>query len=104
MIVADVETLHGGGDRLHDFGVAMAEVVCAAVEVYVDEPLAVDVVDEVAVPPVDDQRHTRVDPELGLVRVPELLGLREHLGFRREGDEVRPVCGMQSHGHLRRLR
>ncbi len=44
----------------------MAEVVCAAVEVYVDEPLAVDVVDEVAVPPVDDQRHTRVDPELVL--------------------------------------
>jgi hypothetical protein len=48
-----------------------------------------------ALPPVDDQRDPRVDPELGLVRVPELLGLGEHLALGSEGDEL------LGHGHLR---
>ena len=75
MVVADVEALHGRGHGRDHLGVAVAQVVGAAVEVGVDQALAVDVVDVVALTPVDDQRHAGVLPELGLVRVPELLGL-----------------------------
>jgi len=75
-------------------GVAVAQVVGAAVEVHVDQALALDVVDEIALPAVDDQRHAGIDPELGLVRVPELLGLRQHLLFGGEGDQF------LGHGHL----
>src|ERR1700735_39320 len=54
-------------------GFAWPRVVRPPVEAHVEEPLPLDVVDEVALPPVDDQRDARFDPELGLVRVPELL-------------------------------
>ena len=84
VMVADVEALHGRGHRGRHLGVAVAQVVGAAVEVDVDEPLALDVVDEVALPAVDDQRNPGVDPELGLVRVPELLGFRQHVLLRGE--------------------
>jgi hypothetical protein len=87
VVVADVEALHGRGDRGGHLGVSVAQVVGAAVEVDVDEPLALDVEDEVALPAVDDQRDAGVDPELGLVRVPELLGLRQHVLLRGERDQ-----------------
>ena len=86
-MVADVEALHGRGHRGRHLGVAVTQVVGAAVEVDVDEPLALDVVDEVALPAVDDQRNPGVDPELGLVRVPELLGFRQHVLLRGERDQ-----------------
>lgn len=94
VVVADVEALHGGGHRGGHLGVAVTQVVRAAVEVHVDEALALDVIDEVALPAVDDQRDARVDPELGLVRVPELLGLRQHVLLGSEGDQF------LGHGHL----
>src|SRR6185312_9206991 len=80
-----------------DLWVAVAQVVGATVEVHVDEPLALDVVDEVALAPVDDQRHPGVHPELGLVRVPVLPGPGEHLVLGREGDQLLGPC------HLRHL-
>jgi hypothetical protein len=86
-MIADVEPLHGRGHRGRHLGVAVAQVVGAAVEVDVDEPLALDVVDEVALPAVDDQRNPGVDPELGLIRVPELLGFRQHVLLRGERDQ-----------------
>ena len=52
------------------------EVVGAAVEVDVEQPLARHVVDEVLLAPVDDQRDAGLDPEVGLAGVPELPGLR----------------------------
>ena len=64
VMVPDVEVLHGSCHRLHDLGIAMPEVVGPSVQVDVDEPLARDVVDEVVLPPVDDERHPGVDPEL----------------------------------------
>ena len=69
-------------------GLRWPEVVGAAVEVDVDQALALDVVDEVALAPVDDQRDAGVDPELGLARVPVLPGPVEHLGLGREGDQL----------------
>ena len=78
-----------GGHRADHLGVAVAEVVRAAVEVDVDQPLARHVVEEVALAPVDDERDAGVHPELGLAGVPELLALREHLGLAREPEARR---------------
>jgi hypothetical protein len=103
VVVADVEALHGRGHGGGHLRVAVPQVVGAAVEVDVDEALALDVVDEVALAAVDDQRNPGVDPELGLVRVPELLGFRQHVLLRGERNQFlghrdlrtvrRPVLG-----------
>jgi hypothetical protein len=87
VVVADIEALHGRGHGGGYLGVAVAQVVGAAVEMDVDQALALDVVDEVALAAVDDQRDPGVDPELRLVRVPELLGLRQHVLLRGERDQ-----------------
>src|SRR5690348_4546346 len=58
---------------------AMADVVGAAIEVNVDQAAAVHVIEEVVLPPVDHQVDADILPELGLARVPEVLGLLDEL-------------------------
>ena len=87
VVIADIEVLHRHRDGLDDLWIAVAEVVRAAIEVSVDKTLARHVVDEVFLAPIDDERHAGVDPELGLARIPVLLGLLEHLGLRCEREQ-----------------
>jgi hypothetical protein len=68
-MIADVEDLHALRKRLHDFGIAMADVVGSAVEMQVDQTPAANVPDEVVLTSVDHQIDAGVGPELSLVRV-----------------------------------
>ena len=67
-------------------GIAVAEVVRAAVEVQVDQPPARHVPEQVALAAVDHEVDAGVLPEPRLVRVPELLRAPEEvlLGLERE--------------------
>ncbi|CAB4955795.1 unannotated protein [freshwater metagenome] len=104
VVVTDVKVLHCQRDGLHDLRVAVPETVGAPVEVHVDQALSRHVVEEVLLAPVDDQRHPGVTPELGLARVPVLLGLFEHLFLRAEGKravvEGRRVTAASRHRDL----
>src|SRR5215208_5460704 len=73
-------------ERRDQLGVAVTEVVRAAVEVQVDQPPARHVPEAVALAAVDHEIDAGVLPELRLVRVPELLGAAEEirLGLERE--------------------
>jgi len=88
MVVADVELAHRGLQRRHHFGVAVSQVVGAPVEVHIDEPPAIHVPQQVALAAVDDKVDPRVHPELGLVRVPVLLGLGNNLILGVEAEQV----------------
>jgi hypothetical protein len=79
MVVAHVEAARGLVQHLDKFRVAMAEVVGAAVEMDVDQPAAVHVVEEIVFAPVDHQIDTHVLPGLCLARVPEGLRALEEL-------------------------
>ena len=104
VVVADVEVRHRAGDRGRDLRVAVAEVVGAAVEVDVEQPLARHVVDEVVLAPVDDQRDAALDPEVGLAGVPVLARLRRgprpwtrtRTRRSRASSGLRPAIGLHS--------
>lgn len=96
VVIADVEVRHAVDECLHHFGIAVAQVVGAAVQVHVDEPATAHVPEEVALPAVDDQIDPGVGPELRLVRVPERLRPFQHLGLGLEREcavVVRDSCG-----------
>ena len=93
MVIADVEVLHGHRERLHNLGIAVAEVVGASVEVQVDQALARHIPEVVLLATVDDEGHPGVDPELRLAGIPVLPGLVEHLGFGGEGEDPVVVLG-----------
>ncbi len=79
MVVADVEMLHPlahGGDHLR---VAMAERIDAAVQMEVDQPAAVHVVEVVALAPVDHEVDALPLPFQRLAGVPVLDGLRDEI-------------------------
>ena len=75
VMIAHVETPGAGVQHFNELGIAVAEIVGAAVEVNVDEAGAIKVVKAIAFPAIDHQIDAGVLPELRLVRVPE--------GFRR---------------------
>ncbi len=78
-MVAHVEAARAGVQHLDQLGIAVPEVIGAAVEMNVDQTLAVHVVEAIALAAVDDQVDPRLLPELGLVRIPEGLRGLEHL-------------------------
>ena len=86
VVVADVEAAHRLLEHGDQLGIAMAEVVRAAVEVQVDQPPARHVPEQVALAAVDHEVDAGVLPEPRLVRVPELLRAAEEvrLGLERE--------------------
>ena len=90
MVVAHVEAL---GRRLHDrdeLGIPVAEIVGAAVEVDVDQPAPVHVIEQIALAAVDHEIDALVLPELGLVGVPELFrALQELLLLDAQGTPLR---------------
>ena len=78
MVVADVEIFHPLGDRRDHLRVAVAETVCAAIEMDVDEPSAVHVPEVIALAAIDDEIDPHALPVGGLAGIPELF---------RTGDE-----------------
>ncbi len=79
VVVADVEMLHPLADRGDHFGVAMAEGIDAAIEVEVDQPAAVHVVEVVALALVDDEVDALALPLQRLAGVPVLDGPRDEV-------------------------
>jgi hypothetical protein len=75
VMVADVEALGAAVQHLDQLGVAMPEIVGAAVEMHVDQPAAIHIEEQVALAAVDHQIDAHVLPGLGLARVPEGLRL-----------------------------
>ena len=83
-MVADIEIIERALQRFHEFGVAVAEIVGAAIEVEVDQPAPAHIVEAVALAPIDDEVDAGLLPELGLVRIPVADGLVEQLLLRLE--------------------
>ena len=81
-MIADIEMIQRRLQCLNKFGVAMAKIVGAAIEMQVDEAASRHVIKAVAFAPVYDQINADRLPELGLVRVPELDRLIEQLLLR----------------------
>ena len=79
MMVADVEVVHALLHRGDHFRIAVAERVDAAVEMQVDQPAAVHVVEVVALAAVDHEVDALALPLQRLAGVPD---------FERPGDEV----------------
>ena len=78
-MIAHVEAL---GRRLHDgneLRIAMAEIVGAAVEMDVDEPAAVHVVEQIALAAIDHEIDTLSCQNWVLSGVPELFRALEEL-------------------------
>ncbi len=71
VVVAHVEAGAAGLQRLDELGIAVAEIVRPAVEVQVDEPSAVHVVEVVTLAPVDHEIDPHVLPVLCLAGIPE---------------------------------
>ena len=67
-VIADIEIVERSFQRLDQFGVAMAEIIGAAVQVQVNQAAARHVMKEIALAPVDDEVDAGLLPELGLVR------------------------------------
>ena len=88
VMVTDVEVLHALGESLHDFRVAVTQVVGPPVEVHVDEPTPAHVPQEVTFPPVDDEIDAGIGPELGLVGIPELFRAFQDLGLGLERERA----------------
>jgi len=79
MVVAHVEAGGAAVQDLDQLRMAVADIVGAAVQVHVDQATAVHVIEQVAFAAVDDEIDILVLPELGLVRVPELLRFLDEL-------------------------
>ena len=75
MVVADVKRRGGGDHRLHDIGVAVAEVERAAVQVQVDQLAAVEIPQPIALPAADH--------ELGSERIPHIDPVRGDVPARQ---------------------
>ena len=88
VMVADVERAHAGGNGLDQLGIAVAEVVRAAIQVHIDQPKARHIPDEVALPAVDDQVDAGLGPEIGLAGVPEFARLVQDLGLGPDSEDV----------------
>ena len=80
-MIPDIEVLHREGDCLHDFRIAVAEIVGASVEVNINETLARHVVYEVFLASINNQRDAGINPEIGLSWVPILTSLLQDFGF-----------------------
>ena len=83
VVVAHVEAPGAGVQHFDQLGIAVAEVVGAAVQVDVDQTAAVEVVEAIAFTAIDHQIDAGVLPELRLVRVPEGLRRFEEFELRR---------------------
>ena len=94
VVVADVEAAHRLLERGDQLGVAMAEVVRAAVEVQVDQTPPRHVPEQIACAPIDHEVDAGVLPEPCLVRVPELLGPAKEVRLRLVGEEAVVVHGL----------
>ncbi len=81
MVVAHVEPRGAAVQHLDQLGMAMADIVGAAVQVHVDQAATVHVEEQVAFAPVNDEIDLLVLPELGLVRIPELLRFLDEFLF-----------------------
>ena len=101
VVITDVKVIKALLDSLDDLGVAVAKVVGTAVEVDIDEPVAVHVVEEVSLTAIDYEVDAEVLPGRGLTRVPVALAALEKLGLGvRHGDfpSVRRFSGSSERG------
>ena len=78
-VIADVEVVERGPQRFDQLRIAMSEVVGSAVDVEVDQPPPIDVVDQVALPRAHDEVDAGVEPEPGLSGIPVAHRLVENL-------------------------